>query len=61
MKPFKNQDTENFCQKVAEVYQSDTIEANIMFENYISEHGKNMMRWEMIAMKDRIRFIIKQY
>lgn len=61
MKPFKNEETEKFCQHVAEVYQSNTIEANIMFDNYISKHGKNMMRWEMIAMKDRINFIIKHY
>lgn len=49
MKPFKNEETQKFCEKIAEIYLTGNKEkANIMFKESVSM--MKVARWELIAM-----------
>ena len=57
MKPFKNEETQKFCEKIAEIYLTGTKEkANIMFKESVSM--MKVARCELIAMQDQIRYLV---
>lgn len=57
MKPFKNEETQKFCEKIAEIYLTWNKEkANIMFKESVSM--MKVARWELIAMQDQIRYLV---
>ncbi|EHU9813665.1 hypothetical protein KZ558_000612 [Escherichia coli] len=57
MKPFKNEETQKFCEKIAEIYLTGEKEkANIMFNKSVSM--MKVARWELIAMQDQIRYLV---
>lgn len=57
MKPIKNEETQKFCKKIAEIYLTGEKEkANIMFKEAVST--MKVARWELIAMQDQIRYLV---
>lgn len=57
MKPFKNEETQKICEKIAEIYLTGEKEkANIMFKESVSM--MKVARWELIAMQDQIRYLV---
>ena len=57
MKPFKSEETQKFCGKIAEIYLTGNKEkANIMFKESVSM--MKVARWELIAMQDQIRYLV---
>lgn len=57
MKPIKNEETQKFCEKIAEIYLAGEKEkANIMFKEAFSM--MKVSRWELIAMQDQIRYLV---
>lgn len=59
MKPIKNQETQKFCELVAETYKTDPVKANEMFKEFV--RTTTAKRWEILAMQDQIRFLVKGY
>lgn len=55
-KEITNPETEQFCREIAEQYQRDQAAANLKFVQFVKEN--NVVRWEAIAMQDRVRYLI---
>lgn len=55
--PFKNEDTERHCQDMAKLYIHDPFESNEAHKKWILDN--KVVYWEMIAITDRIRYLIK--
>lgn len=57
MKPFNNEETQKFCEKIAEIYLTvEKEKANIMFKESVSK--MKVARWELLAMQDQIRYLV---
>lgn len=59
MKPIKNTETQKFCELVAETYKTDPVKATELWLDFVRNSTAKM--WEILAMQDQIRFLVKGY
>ncbi|UYD59431.1 hypothetical protein HPMBJEAJ_00332 [Aeromonas phage avDM6] len=60
MNIIKNEETEKFCKSVADEYMNDIFGANQMLNDFVAQN-KNLRYWELLAINERIRHLIKNH
>ncbi|MEI9535318.1 MULTISPECIES: hypothetical protein [Morganellaceae] len=56
--PLKNPLTERFCGEIAAIHQRDPAKASRQYLEFIKKN--NLVYWEQLAIRDRIRYLSKQ-